>query len=148
MWDHKNEDRPGRYGDPGKFITDPDKLELDQHALVYISAEEDYDIAVDLEGQEEKFDALRPSIAFVAKNICRLDDLVQRYDQERERGGGRFPYSLNLVYVDEPYLILEYCGMIENTTFDVVFRQEDGKFILEGFGMRNNLPPDWSVEFA
>ena len=148
MWDHKNEDRPGRYGDPGKFITDPDKLELDQHALVYISAEEDYDIAVDLEGQEEKFDALRPSIAFAAKNICRLDDLVQRYDRERERGGGRFPYSLNLVYVDEPYLILEYCGMIENTTFDVVFRQEDGTFILEGFGMRNNLPPDWSVEFA
>ena len=92
------------------------------------------------------FDALRPFIAFVAKNICRLDDLVQRYDRERERGGGRFPYSLNLVYVDEPCLILEYCGMIENTTFDVVFRQEDGKFILEGFGMRNNLPPDWSVE--
>ena len=148
MWDHKNEDRPGRYGGLGKFITDPDKLELDQHALVYISAEEDYDIAVDLEGQEEKFDALRPFIAFVAKNICRLDDLVQRYDRERERGGGRFPYSLNLVYVDRPCLILEYCGMIENTTFDVVFRQEDGKFILESFGMRNNLPPDWSVEFA
>ncbi|MCI9157310.1 MAG: hypothetical protein HFF44_10305, partial [Lawsonibacter sp.] len=63
-------------------------------------------------------------------------------------GGGRFPYSLNLVYVDKPCLILEYCGMIENTTFDVVFRQEDGKFILESFGMRNNLPPDWSVEFA
>ena len=61
----QNEDRPGRYGGLGKFITDPDKLELDQHALVYISAEEDYDIAVDLEGQEEKFDALRPYIAFV-----------------------------------------------------------------------------------
>ena len=148
MWDRKNEDRPGRYGDLSKFITDPDKLELVNGTEVCISAEEDYDIAVDLEGQEEKFDALRPSIAFVAKNICRLDDLVQRYDQERERGGGRFPYSLNLVYVDKPCLILEYCGMIENTTFDVVFRQEDGKFILEGFGMRNNLPPDWSVEFA
>ena len=148
MWDHKNEDRPGRYGDLSKFITDPDGLELDQHALVYLSAEDDYDIAVDLERQEEKFDTLRPYIAFVAKNICRLDDLVQRYDRERERGGGRFPYSLNLVYVDKPCLILEYCGMIENTTFDVVFRQEDGKFILESFGMRNNLPPDWSVEFA
>ena len=131
-----------------KFITDPDGLELDQHALVYLSAEDDYDIAVDLERQEEKFDALRPYIAFVAKNICRLDDLVQRYDRERERGGGRFPYSLNLVYVDKPCLILEYCGMIENTTFDVVFRQENGKFILESFGMRHSLPPDWSVEFA
>ena len=148
MWDHKNEDRPGRYGDLSKFITDPDGLELDQHALVYLSAEDDYDIAVDLERQEEKFDALRPYIAFVAKNICRLDNLVQRYDRERERGGGRFPYSLNLVYVDKPCLILEYGGMIENTTFDVVFRQEDGKFILESFGIRNNLPPDWSVEFA
>ena len=148
MWDHKNEDRPGRYGDPGKFITDPDGLELDQHALVYLSAEDDYDIAVDLERQKEKFDALRPYIAFVAKNICRLDDLVQRYDRERERGGGRFPYSLNLVYVDKPCIILEYCGMIENTTFDVVFRQENGKFILESFGMRHSLPPDWSVEFA
>ena len=148
MWDHKNEDRPGRYGDLSKFITDPDGLELDQHALVYLSAEDDYDIAVDLERQEEKFDALRPYIAFVAKNICRLDDLVQRYDRERERGGGRFPYSLNLVYVDKPCLILEYCGMIENTTFDVVFRQVNGKFILESFGMRHSLPPDWSVEFA
>ena len=148
MWDHKNEDRPGRYGDLSKFITDPDGLELDQHALVYLSAEDDYDIAVDLERQEEKFDALRPYIAFVAKNICRLDDLVQRYDRERERGGGRFPYSLNLVYVDKPCLILEYCGMIENTTFDGVFRQENGKFILESFGMRHSLPPDWSVEFA
>ena len=148
MWDHKNEDRPGRYGDLSKFITDPDGLELDQHALVYLSAEDDYDIAVDLERQEEKFDTLRPYIAFVAKNICRLDDLVQRYDRERERGGGRFPYSLNLVYVDKPCLILEYCGMIENTTFDVVFRQENGKFILESFGMRHSLPPDWSVEFA
>ena len=148
MWDHKNEDRPGRYGDLSKFITDPDGLELDQHALVYLSAEDDYDIAVDLERQKEKFDALRPYIAFVAKNICRLDDLVQRYDRERERGGGRFPYSLNLVYVDKPCIILEYCGMIENTTFDVVFRQENGKFILESFGMRHSLPPDWSVEFA
>ena len=148
MWDHKNEDRPGRYGDLSKFITDPDGLELDQHALVYLSAEDDYDIAVDLERQEEKFDALRPYIAFVAKNICRLDDLVQRYDRERERGGGRFPYSLNLVYVDKPCIILEYCGMIENTSFDVVFRQENGKFILESFGMRHSLPPDWSVEFA
>ena len=51
MWDHKNEDRPGRYGDLSKFITDPDGLELDQHALVYLSAEDDYDIAVDLERQ-------------------------------------------------------------------------------------------------
>ena len=148
MWDHKNEDRPGRYGDLSKFITDPDRLAMDNDALVYISAEEDYDIAVDLEQQEEKFESLRPYIAFAAKNIPRLDDLVQRYNREREGGGSRFPYSLELVYVDEPYLILEYWGMTMNTTFYVVFRQADGKFILEGFGMRNNLPPDWSVEFA
>ena len=147
MWDHKNEDRPGRYGDPGKFITDPDKLELDQHALVYISAEEDYDIAVDLEGQEEKFDALRPFIAFVAKNICRLDDLAQRFDAAHG-GNGYFRHLLAIVFVDEPYVIFEYWSIDVNSTFDVVFHCEETRFVLESFGTLLNLPPDWSVEFA
>ncbi|NBI67522.1 hypothetical protein D1646_12015 [Pseudoflavonifractor sp. 60] len=148
MPDFYNKDLPGRYGDLSKFVTDPDRLELTRDGLVYLSAEEDYDIAADLSGQEEKFIALRPQLASTARNLGRLDDLVQRCHQEQSGGGRRFPYSLEFVYLDKPYLILEYWGMIENTTFDVVFRQEDGKFIMESFGMRNNLPPDWSVEFA
>ena len=142
-----NEDRPGRYGDLSKFVTDPDKLELVNGSEVYISSEEDYDIVVDLKGQEEKFDALRSFIAFTAKNICRLDDLVQRFDCDRY-GSKRFPYSLEIVFLDEPRIIFEYWGMVENTSFDVVFRCEEKRFVVESMGTLLNLPPDWSVEFA
>lgn len=147
MADMFGEDRPGRYGDLSKFVTDLDKLELVNGSEVYISDEEDYDIVVDLEGQEEKFDALRPFIVFVAKNVCRLDDLAQGFDAAHG-GNGHFRHLLSGVFVDEPYIIFDYWSMDVNSVFDVVFRCEDGRFILESFGILHDLPPDWSVEFA
>ena len=36
-----------RYGDLSKFITDPDLLQVTEDESVYISNENDYDIAVD-----------------------------------------------------------------------------------------------------
>lgn len=95
----------------------------------------------------EKFDTLRPFISFVAKNICRLDDLVQRFDAAHG-GNGRFRHLLSVVFVDEPYIIFEYWSMDVNSVFDVVFRCEDRRFVLKSFGTLLDLPPDWSVEFA
>ncbi len=52
-----------RYGDMSKFVTDLDLLELSRDGTVCISAEEDYDIAVDLEDSYASFNELRPYIA-------------------------------------------------------------------------------------
>ena len=45
-----------RYGDLSKFITDPDLLQVTEDESVYISNENDYDIAVDLESCYASFD--------------------------------------------------------------------------------------------
>lgn len=131
-----------RYYDIKKFITDPEKLQIVNGAEVYISSEEDYDIVVDLKGHKEEFESLKPFIAFVARNICELDNTAQKFDKLHS-GESRFPFDLELVFIDVSHVILEYWGTEVNTQFDVVFEYSKDKFTLKKFGMIQDIPADW-----
>lgn len=138
----------GRYSDISKFVTDPDKLECVDDEIVYISDENDYDIAVDLEGCYGSFDAVKPFIAFLAEHISELDNTVQRFDC---RNGGNYdptsdeaPFELDLISLKKPYQItLGYICTDVNSQFDAVFKYKDNNFHLCSFGTVKNIPDNW-----
>ena len=125
-----------RYNDIDKFITDPDKFRVINGSEVYISSEDNYNIAVDLQGHTEEFEQLKPFIVLVAKNICRLDNIVQKFERQQNRNGAssQFLYNIAVVFIDDPYIIFEYWGTEENTQFDVVFEYDKEKFYYENYG--------------
>lgn len=72
-----------RYGDISKFITNAHQLCVIDNEFVYISSEDDYDIAVDLEGCYTSFDKIKSFIAFLSAHICELDNTVQRFNRQK-----------------------------------------------------------------
>ena len=134
-----------RYNDIEKFITDPDKFRIVNGSEVYISSEDNYNIVVDLQGHTEEFEQLKPFIVLVAKNICRLDNIVQEFERQQNRNGAssQFHYNIAIVFIDDPYIILEYWGTEENTQFDVVFEYDKEKFLLKSFGTIQDIPENW-----
>ena len=79
-----------RYGDISKFIIDMEQLYIADDGYVYISKEEDYDIAVYLESCCGPLDEVKPFLVFLAAHICELDNLVQRFHQKKRiKNGGR-----------------------------------------------------------
>lgn len=131
-----------RYCDIKKFVTDPDKLQMENGSEVPISSEENYGIVVDLQGHSEEFERLKPFIVFVAQNLCELDNTAQKFDRLHSKNS-QFPYNVEIVFVDEPYIILEYWGTEENTQFDVVFECCSDRFALKSFGTIADIPADW-----
>ena len=131
-----------RYHDIKKFVTDPEKLQIVNGSEVYISSEEDYDIVVDLKEHKEEFESLKPFIAFIARNICELDNTAQKFNR-LDSGESRFPFDLELIFIDVSHVILEYWGTEVNTQFDVVFEYSKDKFTLKKFGMIQDIPADW-----
>ena len=131
-----------RYHDINKFITDPEKLQIVNRSEVYISREEDYDIGVDFEGHTEEFESLKPFIAFIAQNLCELDNIAQKFNRMHS-GESRFPFDLEIVFIDGSYVILEYWGTEVNTQFDVVFEYSKDKLTLKKFGMIQDIPAEW-----
>lgn len=131
-----------RYGDIEKLITDPDQLRMVNGSEVYISSEDDYDIVVDLQGHTEDFEGLKPFIIFIAQSICELDNIAQKFDSLFNKGS-RFSYDLEIVFIDKPYVILEYWETEVNSQFDVVFEHNAGRFTLKSFGTILDIPPDW-----
>jgi hypothetical protein len=94
-----------RYGDLSKLITDQDLLQVTEDESVYISNENDYDIAVDLESCYASFDEVKPFIAFLATQICELDNAVQRFHRKKRiknngRGYVRLPSSPGTLSID------------------------------------------------
>ena len=78
-----------RYGDISKFIIDMEQLCIAEDGYIYISKEEDYDIAVDMESCYGSLDEVKSFIVFI-KHICELDNLVQRFTpKKRIKNGGR-----------------------------------------------------------
>lgn len=79
-----------RYGDISKFITDMEQLYIADDGYVYISKEEDYDIAVYLESCCGPLDEVKPFLVFLAAHIGELDNLVQRFHQKKRiKNSGR-----------------------------------------------------------
>lgn len=131
-----------RYHNIKKFVTDLEKLQIVNGSEVYISSEEDYDIVVDLKEHKEEFESLKPFIAFIARNICELDNTAQKFNRLHS-GESRFPFDLELIFIDVSHVILEYWGTEVNTQFDVVFEYSKDKFTLKKFGMIQDIPADW-----
>ena len=131
-----------RYHDIKKFVTDPEKLQIVNGSEVYISSEEDYDIVVDLKEHKEEFESLKPFIAFIARNICELDNTAQKFNRLHS-GESRFPFDLELIFIDVSHVILEYWGTEVNTQFGVVFEYSKDKFTLKKFGMIQDIQADW-----
>lgn len=139
-----------RYTDTEKLITDIDQLELTDagEVLLYCGDQWYSEVTVSLGGKKEKFEELKSMIAYVAKSLCKIDLIAQKYDALY--GDGKFAYHYEIAYIrlntlDE--ICVRYYGMQENTEFDVVFQCANDKFLLKSFGMRKNIPPDWNREY-
>lgn len=138
-----------RYTDTAKLITNIDKLELTDagEVLIYCGDKWYDEVTVNLKGKEEKFEELKPVIAYLAKNLCKIDLIAQRYDTLYE--DGNFANSCEVAYIclntlDE--ISVRYYGTQVNTEFDVVFQCVNDEFLLKSFGMRKNIPLDWNRE--
>lgn len=133
-----------RYIDLEKFVTTSNDLTIVNTSEVYISSAENYDIVVDLDNRISEFETLKPFISLIAMNICKIDNMVQEYNQLHCQDS-RFDFDLAVIYLDEPNLIrLDYWGIKVNTQFTVFFEYKNNQFILMGFGRINNISPDWN----
>ncbi|GFI23596.1 hypothetical protein IMSAGC011_02385 [Lachnospiraceae bacterium] len=70
-----------RYTDIAQLITNIDKLELTDvgEVLIYCGDKWYGEVTVNLGGKEEKFEELKPMIVHIAKNLCKIDLIAQRY---------------------------------------------------------------------
>lgn len=132
-----------RYNNKSKLITDVNEYQLTNETEVIIYYEEEYydDIVVDLKGQVDKFDELKPFIGFVAENLSKMDCIAQKYD-----GDDKFAenYAIAYICLDAPDTIkLTYFGTFVNTEFDVVFQCLNGDLVLKSFGTVKNIPSNW-----
>ena len=133
-----------RYSDINKFVTDPNELKIVDNSYVYISREEDYGIALDLDERVSEFEMLKSQIVFVAEHICELDNMAQRFIYMRHPEEKEFMDTLEIVYIDDPNIVtLEYWGYHVNTQYLVEFKYEDNRFKLKSFGMVNDIPDNW-----
>ena len=119
-----------RYYDKKQLITDESELRLTGDAEVMICREDKWynEIVVDLSGQTDQFEELKPFIVSVAENLCKMDYLAQQYEYGRE---SKFAdhYEVAYISLDMPdKIILTYHGIVENTEFEVAFRYINGEF--------------------
>lgn len=138
-----------RYNDASKFINEPREWVLDGDGFVYISAEDDYDIAVDFERCFCSLEEIKPFIALVVERINELDNAVQRFHNKRH---GFSPlqetdYYLNLISFPKPgFVTLEYVCTDVNSQFDVLFEYKNERFYLREFGLLKDIPEGWEIQ--
>lgn len=139
-----------RYIDTTKLITNIDNLTLTDEGdvLIYYGDEWYIEVSVDLHGKEEQFEQLKPMIVYLAKNLCNIDMIAQKYSALDDKDD-EFVYNYEIAYIDISALdeiSVTYYGMRVNTQFDVVFQCVDNQFLLKSFGTRKNIPLDWNKE--
>lgn len=135
-----------RYTDTEKLITNLDDFVLtDERDVLIYSGDQWYsEVSVDLEGKEDKFEELKPMISYIAKNLCNMDLIAQKYCSDCKFASHYEVAYIDLNALDE--ISLRYYGMQENTEFDVVFQCVDDRFLLKSFGTVKNIPLDWDKE--
>lgn len=132
-----------RYNNKSKLITDINKLQRTNETEVIIYDGDKFynEVVVNLNGQVDKFDELKPFIGFVAENLSKMDCIAQKYD-----GDDKFAENYEIAYIclNAPDIIkLTYFGTFVNTEFDVVFQCLNGELALKSFGTVKNIPLDW-----
>ncbi len=132
-----------RYGDIGKFITDPDKLVLKNGEEVIMSDYRDYCITFDMEDAPCGFEELRGFIAGLAKDLCGLDNIVQKF--ACHEGETMTDHELSEVRLDEDYNVyLVYYGIKVANVCEVMFERKNGKYYLRRYGWAVDIPDDWT----
>lgn len=133
-----------RYNEKAYLIADADELKLSNETEVVIYRETRWcdEIAVNLEGQEDRFEELKPLIVFAAENLCKMDCIAQKYDKDDKFYEN---YAVAYICLDIPdRIILTYYGTDVNTEFDVVFEHKGDELILKSFGTTKDISPDWT----
>ena len=132
-----------RYGDISKFITDPTKLELKSGEEVTMSENKDYCIVFDMEDAPCGFEELRPFIANLAKDICELDNIAQKFAMHE--GEDFSDYEIFVVTIDESYNVyLIYDSTKVANVCECRFEKKAGKYYLRKFGWVDGIPDDWT----
>ena len=138
-------DTLNRYGDLSKFITDPKKLELKFGEEVTMS--EYYHIVFNTEDAPCGFEELRPFIANLAKDVCELDNLAQKFSMHE--GEDFSDYNIFFIGIDEDYNV---CIVYDSTKVanvcEVWFEKKQGKYYLRKFGWVDEIPDDWTTFHA
>lgn len=133
-----------RYGDLGKFITDPDKLVLNGEEVIMSDYKDyGYDITFDMEEAPCEFEELRGFIADLAKELCELDNIVQKF--ACHEGETMTDFELSLVGLDESYNVyLVYYGTKVADVCEVMFEKKNDRYYLRKFGWVVDIPDDWT----
>lgn len=139
-----------RYADETRLTLDANELKLTDGTLVRIYEEDKWydEVCIDLKESAAKFEELKPYLIFIAKNLCKMDAIVQKYYSSLKKNTSFADgYEVAYLCLDEPDGIrLTYYGTHENTEFDVIFQHINDEFILKSFGMVKNIPPDWDKQ--
>lgn len=135
-----------RYTDKTRLIADANELKLTDRTLIQIYQEDKWydEVYIDLEKQAVNFEELKSYIIFIARNLCEIDAIVQKYLLLHGNAAFADDCQIAYLYFDEPDKIrITYYGTHINTEFDVLFQHINDKFILKSCGMVKNIPSDW-----
>ena len=89
------------------------------------------------------FEELRGFISVLAKEICELDNTVQKYACHEDET--MTDYELSVVCLDEDYNVhLVYEGTKVANVCKVMFEKKNGKYYLRRFGWVVDIPDDWT----
>lgn len=144
-----------RYGDISKFIIDMEQLYVADDGCVYISKQKDYCIAVDMESCYGSLDEVKPFIAFLAKHICELDNLVQRFNQKKRiKNGGHGYVSLPS---HRGILRFDYSQSMENDPtpqekafpfeLSIIYMEEPNSIVFDYWSTINSTQLDVTFEY-
>ena len=144
-----------RYGDISKFIIDMEQLCVADDGYVYISKQEDYDIAVDMESCYGSLAEVKSFIAFLSRHICELDNLVQRFNQKKRVKNGGCGY----VRLPSPEGILrfDYSQSMENDPapqekefpfeLSIIYMEEPNSIVFDYWCTIKNTQLDVTFEY-
>lgn len=144
-----------RYEDISKFIIDMDQLCVADDGYVYVSKQEDYNIAVDMESSYGSLDEVKSFIIYLVKHICELDNLVQRFNQKKRiKDGGR-----GYVCLPSPVGVLrfDYSQSIENDPFpqekefpyelEIIYMEPPNSIVFDYWNTKNCSQLDITFEY-
>ena len=124
------------------FISDISQIEFEWSDVAIVSDKHDISISFDTDEFKKDYyntDKLKELILTVSQNVSRLDNFTQEYSQNL--GGSRLDAIIGSIYLKSPELItFDYWCTDVNSTFDVNFSYENGKFSLVKYGMKELSP--------
>lgn len=135
-----------RYEDQSKFIMDMEQLCIAEDGYVYISKEEDYGIAIDMESCYGTLDEVKSFIIFLQSIFVNwtisFNASTRKNDPSPQEKA--FPFELEIIYIEEPdCIVFDYWCTVKNTQLDVTFEYKENHFFLRKHGAFDCIPDNW-----